>query len=52
MASTPAFEVVSVKPVEHIVGLDYNNRLTYSPNGLTARNITLKRLIAEAYACN
>jgi len=44
-----AFDVVSVKPVQHNVGLDYNNRLTYSPNGLTARNITLKRLIAEAY---
>ena len=49
VASTPAFDVVSVKPVEHTVGLDYNNRLTYSPNGLAARNITLKRLIAEAY---
>jgi len=48
-ATAPAFDVVSVKPVEHIVGLDYNNRLTYSSNGLTARNITLKRLIAEAY---
>ncbi len=49
MAPAPAFDVVSVKPVEHIVGLDYNNRLTYSSNGLTARNITLKRLITEAY---
>jgi len=49
--SPPAFDfdVVSVKPVAHNVGVDYNNRLTYSPNGLTARNITLKRLIAEAY---
>lgn len=45
----PAFDIVSVKPVEHTVGLDYNNRLTYRPNGLSARNITLKRLIAEAY---
>jgi uncharacterized protein (TIGR03435 family) len=48
-AAAPAFDVVSIKPVEHIVGLDYNNRLTYSSNGLAARNITLKRLIAEAY---
>jgi len=48
-APEPAFDIVSVKPVQHAVGLDYNNRLTYSPNGLTARNITLKRLIAEAY---
>jgi uncharacterized protein (TIGR03435 family) len=45
----PAFDVASVKPCRRIVGLDYNNRLTYSPNGLTARNITLKRLVAEAY---
>jgi len=48
-APVPAFDIVSVKPVQHIVGMDYNNRLTYSPNGLTARNITLKRLVAEAY---
>jgi uncharacterized protein (TIGR03435 family) len=45
----PGFDVASVKQCQHIVGLDYNDRLTYSPNGLTARNITLKRLIAEAY---
>lgn len=47
--AAPAFDVVSVKPVEHVVGLDYNNRLKYSSYGLVARNITLKRLIAEAY---
>ena len=48
-ASAPAFDVASVKPSQHIVGPDYNNQLTYSPDGLTARNVTLKRLIAEAY---
>ncbi len=47
--SAPAFDVASVKPSQHIVGPDYNNQLTYSPDGLTARNVTLKRLIAEAY---
>jgi uncharacterized protein (TIGR03435 family) len=47
--SAPAFDVASVKPCQHIVGPDYNNQLTYSPDGLTARNVTLKRLIAEAY---
>ncbi len=48
-ASAPAFDVASVKPSQHIVGPDYNNQLTYSPDGLIARNVTLKRLIAEAY---
>jgi len=47
--SSPEFDVASVKPSQHIVGPDYNNQLTYSPDGLTARNTTLKRLIAEAY---
>jgi uncharacterized protein (TIGR03435 family) len=47
--SSPAFDVASVRPSQHTVGLDYNNQLTYSPDGLTARNATLKRLIAEAY---
>jgi uncharacterized protein (TIGR03435 family) len=31
------------------VGPDYNNQLTYSPSGITARNVTVKRLLAEAY---
>ena len=48
-ATAPAFDVASVKQCQHIVGPDYNNQLTYSPNGLTARNVTLKRLVAEAY---
>ena len=48
-ASAPAFEVASVRPSQHAVGPDYNNQITYSPTGITARNVTLKRLIAEAY---
>ncbi len=44
-----AFEVASVRPSQREVGPDYNNQITYSPTGLTARNATLKRLIAEAY---
>jgi uncharacterized protein (TIGR03435 family) len=48
-ATTPAFDVASVRPSQHLVGPDYNNQLTYSPTGVTARNVTLKRLIAEAY---
>ena len=47
--TAPAFEVASVKPSQHLVGPDYNNQLSYSPNGIIARNVTLKRLVAEAY---
>jgi uncharacterized protein (TIGR03435 family) len=47
--TNPAFDVASVKPSQHIVGPDYNNQLTYSPTGITCRNVTLQRLIAEAY---
>jgi uncharacterized protein (TIGR03435 family) len=48
-ASAPVFEVASVRPSQHQVGPDYNNQLTYSTAGFTARNITLQRLSAEAY---
>ncbi len=47
--AAPAFDVASVKPSQRIVGPDYNNQLTYSPTGIVARNVTLKRLVAEAY---
>jgi uncharacterized protein (TIGR03435 family) len=43
----PAFDVASVKPSRHLVGPDYNNQITYSPAGITGRNVTLKRLVAE-----
>jgi uncharacterized protein (TIGR03435 family) len=49
--STPSFEVASVRPSQHEVGPDYNNQITYSPTGLTGKNVTLKRLIAEAWHC-
>ncbi len=48
-ALAPAFEVASVKPSQRQVGLDYNNQISHTPTGFTARNVTLKRLIAEAY---
>jgi uncharacterized protein (TIGR03435 family) len=48
-ATAPTFDVASVKPSQHQVGPDYNNQLTYSPAGFTARNVTLQRLLAEAY---
>ncbi len=47
--TAPAFDVASVKPSQRLVGPDYNNQLTYTPTGITARNVTLKRLVAEAY---
>lgn len=50
-SNQPAFEVASVRPSQQEVGADYNNQITYSPSGFTARNVTLKRLIAEAWHC-
>ncbi len=44
-----SFEVASVRPSQHAVGPDYNNQIAYTPEGLTARNATLKRLVAEAW---
>ena len=32
-----------------MVGPDANNQFTFTPAGITARNATLRRLIAEAY---
>ncbi len=47
--TAPAFDVVSVRPSLQVVGPDYNNQLIYSATGITARNVTIKRLVAEAY---
>ena len=47
----PSFEVASVRPSQHEVGPDYNNQITYTPDAFTGRNVTLKRLIAEAWHC-
>ena len=46
---SPAFEVASVRPSQVTVGPDYNNQITFTPTGFTAPNVTLKRLIAEAW---
>ena len=48
-STAPGFDVATVKPSQHLVGPDYNNQLSYSPTGIIARNVTLKRLLAEAY---
>ena len=47
--TAPAFEVASVRASQRAVGPDYNNQISYSPAGFTAKNVTLKRLIAEAW---
>src|ERR1700735_2221003 len=44
-----SFDVASVKVSEKLVGPDYNNRVTLSPAGFSGRNVTLKRLVMEAY---
>ena len=50
--STPSsFEVASIRPSQHEVGPDYNNQITYSSTGFTGRNVTLRRLVAEAWHC-
>lgn len=46
-----SFEVVSIRPSQHEVGPDYNNQITYSSTGFTGRNVTLRRLVAEAWHC-
>jgi uncharacterized protein (TIGR03435 family) len=43
------FDVASVKPSAKPVGKDYNNQITIGPSTFTGRNVTLKRLIVEAY---
>jgi len=46
-----SFEAASVRPSQHEVGPDYNNQITYSPAGFNGKNVTLRRLIAEAWHC-
>jgi uncharacterized protein (TIGR03435 family) len=48
-AKSPAFDVASVRPSRDTVGPDYNNQITFTPTGFSAKNVTLKRLIAEAF---
>lgn len=48
-AQAQTFEVASVKQSKPLAGPDYNNRFRYSPAGFSARNATVKALIAEAY---
>ena len=50
-AAQSTFEVASVRPSAHEVGPDYNNKITYSPGEFTGRNVTLRRLVADAWQC-
>jgi uncharacterized protein (TIGR03435 family) len=43
------FDVASVKASAKPVGKDYNNQIAVGPSNFTGRNVTLKRLIVEAY---
>jgi uncharacterized protein (TIGR03435 family) len=49
LAGQAPFEVASVKPSARVLGPDYGNKMTYLPTGFSAKNSTLKRLIAETY---
>jgi uncharacterized protein (TIGR03435 family) len=43
------FDVASVKPSRRTLGRDANSPVTLGATGLNGRNVTLKRLIVEAY---
>jgi uncharacterized protein (TIGR03435 family) len=44
-----SFDVASVKPSVRTAGKDYNNQITIGTAGFSGKNVTLKRLIGEAY---
>jgi uncharacterized protein (TIGR03435 family) len=46
---TSTFDVASVKSVERAVGPDLNNHISFTPQGISEHNATLRRLIADAY---
>ena len=48
-ANSTGFDVASIKLCQRAVGKDANNNLKFGPAGISARNVTLKRLIEEAY---
>lgn len=50
-AIQPSFEVASVRPSQHEVGPDYNNQIAVSPDRFRGRNVTLRRLVADAWQC-
>lgn len=45
----PVFDVASVRPSTRTVGPDYNNQIGWTAEGFTGKNVTLRRLIADAW---
>jgi uncharacterized protein (TIGR03435 family) len=45
----PAFDVASVRPSAQTVGPDYNNQIHWTGGGFSGRNVTLRRLAADAW---
>jgi uncharacterized protein (TIGR03435 family) len=50
-SAQPSFEVASVRLSQHLGGPDFNNQIADSSSSFTARNVTLRWLIAEAWHC-
>ncbi|HEX3745049.1 MAG TPA: TIGR03435 family protein [Bryobacteraceae bacterium] len=50
LAFAQSFDVTSVKLSVNPVGKDYNNQVVLGPSAFHAPNVTLQRLIVEAYA--
>src|SRR5262249_38118730 len=48
-ALAQSFDVASVKPSAHAVGKDYRGAVTFGTERVSARNVSLKGLIVEAY---
>lgn len=44
-----SFDVASVRPSGRMAGPDENNLIGYSPVGFSGHNVTIKRLVAEAW---
>jgi uncharacterized protein (TIGR03435 family) len=49
LAQDGSFDAASIKLSQHPVGPDYNNKISITGTGLRGSNVTLKRLIGEAY---
>lgn len=50
VACAQSFDVASVKLSVKPVGKDYNNQIVTGPSSFNAKNVTLQRLIVEAYS--
>ncbi len=44
-ANSTGFDVASIKLCQRVVGKDANNNIKFGPAGISARNVTLQRLI-------